>query len=79
MYVPRVIIDDLETIMEEEDIVIKSEGFRKISKYAKIGRIAIKNPTLIDDLNKVSPRIPIGQKIKQKKVKHKNFTDVLGL
>ena len=38
VYVPSIVIDEIEDIKQEEDIIIGSEAFRKLVKHARIGR-----------------------------------------
>jgi len=37
-YVPPIIIEELQDIMEEENILIKADGYRELAKYSKVGR-----------------------------------------
>lgn len=77
IYVPPVVIEELENIMDEHDLTIKSEGFRKMVKYAQLGRKveARANPSPSLDLNKISPQIPIDT-IKSKK---RNLSNIINL
>jgi len=38
MYVPSIVIDEIEDIKIEEDIGAGAEAFRKLAKHARIGR-----------------------------------------
>ena len=38
VYVPAIVIDEIEDIKQEEEIVVGSEAFRKLVKHARIGR-----------------------------------------
>jgi len=37
-YVPVVVIEEVGDIMREDDIIQSSEAFRKLVKYARVGR-----------------------------------------
>lgn len=78
VYVPPVVIEELENIMSEHDLTIKAEGFRKMVKYARVGRKveARINTQPVLDLNKISAEIPIGAPVRHKK---RDMTHILGL
>lgn len=67
MYVPPVIIEEMEDIMKEENLTIKTEALRKVASYSKLGR-KIKNRVDVNDLDDIIPQIPIGKKLKFKDV-----------
>lgn len=72
VYVPPVIIEELENIMTEHELTIKAEGFRKMAKYSQIGRKVQANRPVMD-LNKIE--LPIGTHTK----KSKDMKYVLGI
>jgi hypothetical protein len=75
LYVPPIIIEEMEVIMREENLTVKAEALRKVGRYAKIGR-KVNQRISVNDLDKIIPKIPIGEKIRPKKV---NLRRVLGL
>jgi len=38
IYVPPVIIDELQDLQREDDIPVRAEAFKKLVKYAQVGR-----------------------------------------
>lgn len=38
MYLPGIIIDEAEDLRKEHGIISKSEAFKKLSDYARVGR-----------------------------------------
>lgn len=76
IYVPPVIIEELENIMKEDGLTIKTEGFRKMVKYAKLGR-RIKTQANLS-LSDVKVSFPIGEKVKGRR-KVKSVQDILGI
>lgn len=45
-YVPPIVIEELEQIMEEDDLTTGANGFRKMAEYSKVGREIKKIATL---------------------------------
>lgn len=37
-YVPKIVIDEVEDIMQEEQLDTGADAFRKMTEYAKVGR-----------------------------------------
>lgn len=57
IYVPPVIIDEVENIMQEEDLDTRPEAFRKLVKYARVGREAKRLSRF--DFSPPKPRLPV--------------------
>lgn len=38
IYVPPILIEELDNVMKEERLTVKTEGFRKIVNYSRLGR-----------------------------------------
>lgn len=47
MYVPKVVVEELENIQNEEEIVGRSVAFDKMVRYARSGRVSKR----VDDLD----------------------------
>lgn len=70
VYVPAVVIDEIEDILREDQINCKHKrvvGFYKLIDYARSGR-ELKRLRMLD-FSKAMPRVPIDKYIKNKKVK----------
>lgn len=76
IYVPPVIITEMEDIMREENLTVKAEALRKVASYSKLGR-EIQRKVDPEDLGKLVPSIPLrGSMLRVKKLK---FKDVINL
>ena len=72
MYVPPVIIEELDNIMASEEITIKADAFRRLGKFARAGR-EIKQET---NLSRAFLPLGNGNITRQKKVKsNRNISD----
>ena len=85
IYVPPVIIDEVQDIQREDDIESRPEAFRHLVKYARVGREikrvakldfskSIKRPPVESYPNVLKP-IPFDAPVKPKKRKGKNWVD----
>lgn len=79
MYVPPIIIEELNSIMREKDITQKAEAFKKMNEYARLGRYVKES----ESFNNITPMIPIDRlnsiKIKpkkQKRVRESTYLDM---
>ena len=58
IYVPRLVFDELETIMVEEGLNRRAEAFDKLTSFSKVGRQVVKKARL----DKVSLSDVLGRK-----------------
>lgn len=75
LYVPPIIIEEMEDIMRQENLTVKAEALRKVGLYAQMGR-NIKTDLDLNKGGRVIPTIPVGEKIRPKKI---NVKDVFQL
>jgi len=57
IYVPPVVVDELEDIKREDGIFGRAEAFKKMTKYTRVGREVNRLRRL--DFHKSVPRIPV--------------------
>ena len=70
LWVPPVVIDEINDIIREDDLVSRAEAFRKLVKYTRVGREA-KRLTRFD-FSKAMPRIPVEEYPMRKKKYKRN-------
>jgi hypothetical protein len=77
VYVPDIVVKELDIILKEQDLHSKAEGFRKMAKYSRAGRVIEQKISTKSEmsLTDIVPEIPIG-KVKPKK---QNIHDILGI
>lgn len=65
-YCPKSLLEEMETVRQEQGIFSKSEAFRKVSDYARMGRLAsIADAIDYDKMKRVFP--PMSTKLKRNK------------
>jgi len=63
IYVPRLVFDELETIMVEEGLNRRAEAFDKLTSFSKVGRQVVKKAKL----DRISLSDVLGRKVKRNK------------
>ena len=63
IYVPRLVFDELETIMVEEGLNRRAEAFDKLTSFSKVGRQVVKKAKL----DSISLSDVLGRKVKRNK------------
>lgn len=73
MYIPLVVIDELEDLMREDEITTQVEGFHKLIKYTRVGREVNRMRTLDFSKKRVLPSVDSYPSPKKRKRKSDPF------